>query len=857
MYTRCMPARTTVADACLSHRSPATFLNPARQGMLLRASALAAALTSGCNGVLGYESDYTLGRDASLVDASAEGDGGEAGDASTEGDSAAVCDGGAQPIGANTGACCTPNELACAGHGQKLVLICDPKSMTWSALQSCSGKQLCDTTAGPNQGTCQDPVALCLGHQPGDKLCDGNTAIECGEDLLTSVETVCQFACVAGVCAGACKEGEQQCNGLVPQRCDGSGSWQGGPPCAYVCVAGACSGSCTPGAEQCTGKTPRTCDANGTWQDGAPCAKECSSGVCVDSCVPGSKQCSGNVILTCDGTGTWQDGTDTECPYVCSNGACLGVCSPDAQQCSEQTPQRCDAQGAWQDGAACAYVCSGGTCSGECVPSAKECQGLVPRICDGTGQWLVGAACTYVCSAAECSGVCTPGDKQCDGLAPQDCDLAGQWQAGAACPYNCTAGTCAGSCTPAAKQCNGLVPQTCEAGSWQDEAACQYVCLEGACSGECAPGAADCNGQEPRKCDANGAWLHGSPCQWVCNEGACGGHCTPGSTQCSLDLLQTCQLDGEWDTGSQCPADLPLCSDGKCVAESIGGPSCAGLPATCGATGYTNCCASNVVPPGTFKRSYDGVGFTNPAFEATVSTFRLDTYEITVGRFRRFVAGYPGNKPAAGTGANPGNTQDPGWNVAWNDEKLLSDATALSTGLKCYPYRQTWTDLPGKNENRPINCVTWYEAFAFCIWDGGRLPTEAEWNYAAAGGGDGDGQRVYPWSVPHESTTIDASYAVYASSVGILNVGSKSPKGDGRWGHADLAGNLTEWVLDMDESPYPTPCVDCANLTSPNNRVFRGGAWLDPADVLRASTRIANHVPHNRFNYIGFRCARQ
>ena len=53
---------------------------------------------------------------------------------------------------------------------------------------------------------------------------------------------------------------------------------------------------------------------------------------------------------------------------------------------------------------------------------------------------------------------------------------------------------------------------------------------------------------------------------------------------------------------------------------------------------------------------------------------------------------------------------------------------------------QTWT---ANNDNLPMNCITWFEAFAFCIWDGGRLPTELEWNYAAAGGSS---QNVYPCS---------------------------------------------------------------------------------------------------------------
>jgi formylglycine-generating enzyme required for sulfatase activity len=64
------------------------------------------------------------------------------------------------------------------------------------------------------------------------------------------------------------------------------------------------------------------------------------------------------------------------------------------------------------------------------------------------------------------------------------------------------------------------------------------------------------------------------------------------------------------------------------------------------------------------------------------------------------------------------------------------------------------------NDQYPMNCVNWYEAFAFCIWDGGRLPTEAEWEYAAAGG---DENRIYPWG-NDVAEPLPASYAATGNS---------------------------------------------------------------------------------------------
>src|SRR5262249_26580704 len=152
--------------------------------------------------------------------------------------------------------------------------------------------------------------------------------------------------------------------------------------------------------------------------------------------------------------------------------------------------------------------------------------------------------------------------------------------------------------------------------------------------------------------------------------------------------------------------------------------------------------------------------------------------------------------------------------------QLPTSRDELIAKLKCdNPDFQTWTDTVGAHENLPINCVNWQMAFAFCAWDGGRLPTDAEWNYAASGGAE---RRSYPWG----SEAPDATYAVYCTDFSdmtmqcpslaphdILPVGSKS-KGNGRFGPSDLAGSMGEWTLDW-FNEFPLTCSNCANLDAP------------------------------------------
>jgi formylglycine-generating enzyme required for sulfatase activity len=145
-------------------------------------------------------------------------------------------------------------------------------------------------------------------------------------------------------------------------------------------------------------------------------------------------------------------------------------------------------------------------------------------------------------------------------------------------------------------------------------------------------------------------------------------------------------------------------------------------------------------------------------------------------------------------------------------------------------------------------------AFAFCVWDGGRLPTEAEWEYAAAGG---DENRVYPWGNdlpdPVPANFRDNHYTPY------LPVGSE-PLGNGRWGHADLGGNMDEWVLDQFTDDWyadtAAGCDNCANVPDGSSRirVQRGGGWEDHGSLLRAAAR--HGVGQDALVSVGFRCAR-
>jgi formylglycine-generating enzyme required for sulfatase activity len=398
--------------------------------------------------------------------------------------------------------------------------------------------------------------------------------------------------------------------------------------------------------------------------------------------------------------------------------------------------------------------------------------------------------------------------------------------------------------------------------------------------------------------------------------------CIPGSTAACLcgdgkSGVQTCNGEGSYDAcscggapdtgvvGEDATVDSDTPSEGGADSEAIDSksPSDSGADAgdtstvptgscdipgdgrtNCGASGTESCCTSILVPgitSPTFSRSYDGIttGHTDAKWKAQISTFRLDKYEVTVGRFRQYVAAVlAGWKPTAGSGkhshlngglglAGPASGYEPGWDPDYTtaenfptDKATWDKNLVTTTGMGGDSYRPTWTSLPGGNEKKPINQVNWYDAYAFCIWDGGFLPSEAEWNYAAAGGTE---QRVYPWSVayPPGSSTISDAYATYCGTScakGAQMVGS-TPLGNGKWGHTDLAGNVSEWTLDFYKEPYnETTCIDCAFTYSPGetDRMLRGGGFNgSETDTLTA--KRWGLAFGRRGENTGFRCARK
>jgi len=212
------------------------------------------------------------------------------------------------------------------------------------------------------------------------------------------------------------------------------------------------------------------------------------------------------------------------------------------------------------------------------------------------------------------------------------------------------------------------------------------------------------------------------------------------------------------------------------------------------------------IPAGYFMMGSEDGGSEEKLHKVYVDAFYMDKYEVTVAQYQRFLD------------AKPQQRQPENW-----QEQLQ------------YP-------------KRPVVYVTWEDAKAYADWLDKKLPTEAQWEYAARGGFTGvygKPHYKYPWGNDYSSTKANFSSSPE-------DVGSYSPNGYGLY---DMAGNVWEWCADWyDENYYgASPSQNPRGPSSGTLRVLRGGSWDYLADDVRCAGR-GGFDPAEGYSYVGFRC---
>jgi len=238
---------------------------------------------------------------------------------------------------------------------------------------------------------------------------------------------------------------------------------------------------------------------------------------------------------------------------------------------------------------------------------------------------------------------------------------------------------------------------------------------------------------------------------------------------------------------------------------------------------------------GTFNMGLESYFNTRPIHSVTVSDFALSKYEITNDVFATFINEYGTafikNGPYKGKSIYVETTDFGGMNYSLKNTN------------------NTWTVVLTDFNTHPIVHVTWYGAYEFCRYYGGRMPTEAEWEYAATGA---DKSYNYNYS---GSNTLDLAgwYGEYSLTppYGKTHpVGGKQPNEIGTF---DMTGNVAEWCSDWYADAYPTtPTTDPQGVITGEYKVVRGGAWSDPDEQLLVRLRKAQKADVHASD-IGFR----
>jgi formylglycine-generating enzyme required for sulfatase activity len=221
-----------------------------------------------------------------------------------------------------------------------------------------------------------------------------------------------------------------------------------------------------------------------------------------------------------------------------------------------------------------------------------------------------------------------------------------------------------------------------------------------------------------------------------------------------------------------------------------------------------------------------------PAHKVSVDAFWMDRYPVTCAQFKAFLDDA----------------------LEWRKDRIPA---SCHNGVYLLDWRGD-AFPPGKADH-PVTYVCWHAAMAYARWRGMRLPTEAEWEYAARGGlADAE----FPWG----SQPVDPSRANHAASRigGTSLVGAYAANG---FGLHDMAGNVWEYCLDEWRADFYASCPelnplagDIAGLLTgfravTTRRVIRGGSWEGMPFNLRTTYRDS-HPPDGAGSHVGFRCVR-
>jgi len=252
------------------------------------------------------------------------------------------------------------------------------------------------------------------------------------------------------------------------------------------------------------------------------------------------------------------------------------------------------------------------------------------------------------------------------------------------------------------------------------------------------------------------------------------------------------------------------------------------------------------VPGGSFEMGdvkNEGDSDEKPVHTVTLTGFYMGKYQVTQAQYRAVMGSNPSyfsSNPANWeTGRRPVET------VSWYDAIEFCNALSIKEGLS--PYYNI--DKVNKDPNNKDN----YDYMKWTVTrnsaaNGYRLPTEAQWEYAAKGGNGTPGNYTYSGS----NTVGDVAWYFDNSNSMTHEVGKKQPNGLGLY---DMSGNVREWCWDWYGSYSTEAQTDPVGASSGYSRVRRGGGWFNNAQYARSAYRL-NIYPYNRYSYLGFRLVR-